>query len=77
MADIQKSFFENVDSSLPLMVLSNFWKVFGNDHLSVLFSAIAVEYSKEISNAHLPKSLDPKDAEILYENIAAHVNIFL
>jgi hypothetical protein len=77
MADIQKSLFENVDSSLPLMVLANSWKCIGNDHLSGLFSAIAVEYSKEISNAHLPKSLDPKDIVILYENIATHVNQLL
>jgi hypothetical protein len=76
MAVLHNSIFENVDLSLPLMVLSESWKKIGNDHFSALLSAIAIEYSREISEAHLPKSLDSKDAEILAKNLAMHVNFF-
>lgn len=75
MAVIQKSIFDNVDLSLPLMVLSKSWKTFGNDHLSALFSALAIEYSKEISKSHLPKSLDSKDALTLSETIAMQAEL--
>ena len=73
MKDIQNSIFDNVDLSLPFMVLSDSWKTFGNDHLSGLFSALAIEYGKEISRSHLAKSLDSKDAAQLSENIARQV----
>ena len=69
MAEIQKSLFENVDSSLPLMVLSDYYKGFGNDYHSALLSALGIEYYKEISESQLPKSLNMANAIHLYDNI--------
>lgn len=77
MAVIQTSIFDNLDPSLSFMVFSNFWKTFGNDHLSSIFSALAIQYSEDISQSRLPKSLDPNDFSILTETIALQVNIHL
>lgn len=74
MAVIQNSIFDNVDLSLPFMTLSNSWKTFGNDHLSTIFAALAIEYSKEISKSHLPKSLDTKDASTVSKTLEMQVN---